>query len=318
MRKPPKPPVKFLAAVLMLGGAAGLHCLPESLSDLLRASLHDAVHPGARLLHWSLAEGRGWVDQIRSAPVDPSRITELEVELAASRTETQSARVQAALLREKLAELEKLTTRVQPSAKSEALFVSELLPALVLGEGTRALWREGNLIDKGTAHGLTESLLVLDDARTIIDQGESTGVEPEQEVYAGQTVVGRIATVGRWTSSVERVTDRNYRGLAQIARQTAAGLVFGAEGILEGDGSATCRLREIPVTDSVEVGDDVYTGGRDGRIRAPMYYGKVVEARLNDGATAWEIRVQPAVGNAPLRAVNVLRTKLNPHRMLAQ
>lgn len=318
MRKPSSSRMKFLAAALMLGAAAGLYHAPDGLTSGLRSVLLDVTRPGTTALHWTVAESRNWVESIRHIDVDSNRVAELEKELDAERTATRAALAQSALLNEKLAAAEKNGSSASQPSPGKPLFTSELLQAAVLGDGTRTLWREGKLIDKGTADGLTESLLVVDDSRPIIDQGSDSGIELEQDVYSGRTVVGRIATVGRWTSSIERVTDKHYRGLAQIARKTAAGLVLGAEGIIEGDGSTTCRLRDIPVTDSVEVGDEVYTGGRDGRVRSLMYYGKIVEARLNDGSTAWEIRVKPAIDNTHLKTVNVLRTGLNPHRVLAQ
>ncbi|MGE3315350.1 MAG: rod shape-determining protein MreC [Planctomycetaceae bacterium] len=318
MRKPSSSRWKFLVAALMLGAAMGLFHAPETLTAGLRSLVLDSVRPGTSALQWSFAESRGWLERMSRVEVDTDRVAELEEELEAERAATRSALAQSALLSEQLRDALKNGSSPHESTPGKPLFTPELLRASVLGDGTRTLWREGKLIDKGSADGLTESLLVLDEGRTLIDQGSDSGVELEQDVYAGRTVVGRIATVGRWTSSVERVTDKHYRGLARIARKTASGLVLGPEGIIEGDGSNTCRLRDIPVTDSVEVGDEVYTGGRDGRIRSLMYYGKVVEARLNDGSTAWEIRVQPAIDDAHLNTVNVLRTRLNPHRMLAQ
>jgi len=308
---------RFAAAVLMLGTAAGLPCLPADLARPVRARVHDALYPGEALLHAGLAEGRGWWARLRNSDEAQERVAALEAELEGARLAHRQAQLQSALLRERLARVERAGISPAEGTPGSPLLVPELLEASVLGDGTRALWREGKLLDVGREEGVREMELVVDAARPLIDQGESNGIEPEQEVYAGRCVVGRIAAVGRWTSTVERVTDKHYRGLAQLARQTSRGLVFGAEGILEGDGSPTCRLREVPVTDSVEVGDDVYTGGRDGRLSSAMYYGKVVDVKLNEGATAWEIRVRPALDDRDLKTVQVLRTRLNPKRPLA-
>jgi cell shape-determining protein MreC len=318
MRQPPSTRSKLFVAATMLGVAAGLYYAPDSVTSVVRSVMQDAVGQGTGLLNWSVASSKNWTDRIRFTEVDTDRIAELETELAAAKAEARAADARAISLNEKLIELAKNGAASVRPTSGKPLFVPELIEASILGETTRSLWRDGKLIDKGTAAGLTESLLVVDDDHTLIDQGSSSGIEPEQDVYTGRIVIGRVATVGRWTSSIERVTDKNYRGLAQLARKTSSGLVLGGEGILEGDGSATCRLRDIPVTESVEVGDDVYTGGRDGRIRSPMYYGTIIEARLNEGDTAWEIRVKPAAADAPLRTVNVLRTLINPHRVVAQ
>ena len=68
----------------------------------------------------------------------------------------------------------------------------------------------------------------------------------------------------------------------------------------------------------VSVGDEVYTGGRTGRLPYPMYYGRVTKAELKPGAPHWEIEVQPAVTEAVLKTVHVLREKLNPERVLGE
>ena len=51
-------------------------------------------------------------------------------------------------------------------------------------------------------------------------------------VYAGRIVIGKIAEVGRFSSTLRLVTDSGYSGRARLARRTSQGLVFGAEGTL--------------------------------------------------------------------------------------
>ena len=144
-----------------------------------------------------------------------------------------------------------------------------------------------------------------------------TGLADGQPVYSGRSIIGKIAVAGRWTSTVRPVTDREFRGLAQLARKTRGGLIFGSQAILEGSGSPLCRLTLVPVTEPVNIGDEVYTGRRDATLPYPLYYGKVVSAKIPPGAAHWEIKVEPAVGKIKAQRVQVLTKKMNPLRQLA-
>ncbi len=309
---------RFPIPLLILGAAAGLCFAPDHLTSKIRLALHDALRPGQKLVRAGAAEGLARWNRLRDTTDHSDEVANLRSELEGAQLALRQSQLQAARLQENLQTAERLGPSPYSSSPSENLFVAELLQAHVLGEATRALWRGGAILDKGAPDGVEEMALVLEDPRLMVDQGGTNGVEPEQDVYAGRCVIGRIATVGRWASTVQRVTDKDYRGLARLARQTSRGLILLSEGILQGDGTDTCKFTGIPVTDAVEIGDEVYTGGRDARLPSPMYYGKVVEARLNPGATAWDIRVQPAATNTPLETVQVLRTRLNPHRIAAQ
>ena len=151
------------------------------------------------------------------------------------------------------------------------------------------------MLERGAVDGVRESTLVLEDNRSLLDQGADAGLAPGQPVYSGRNVVGKIAVVGRWTSTVCPVTDPEFRGLAQLARSSGNRLLFGPQAILVGCGERLCRLTLIPATEPVSVGDEVYTGQRDAALPYPLYYGKVVSALIKPGALHWEIRVQPAV-----------------------
>ena len=148
-------------------------------------------------------------------------------------------------------------------------------------------------MNSGRAQGLVESDAVLDESGPHLDQGSEAGIEPELDVLIGRCVVGRIASVGHWTSALESITDRRYRGLAQIIRPSDQGAPFGAEGILVGQGTELCKLTDVPTTQSVRIGDDVYTSDRDRRFPISLYYGRVV--RVTEAGRNWDISVRPAV-----------------------
>src|SRR5262245_5661104 len=97
--------------------------------------------------------------------------------------------------------------------------------------------------------------------------------------------------------------------------RTSQGLLSGAEGTIMGDGSDLCRLRHIAVP--VNVGDEVFTGGADGALPLPMYYGKVVRAELEAGATEWSVWVRPAAIEERLETLLILKRVVNSDRILA-
>ncbi|MBI3865962.1 MAG: hypothetical protein HY290_29145 [Planctomycetia bacterium] len=204
-----------------------------------------------------------------------------------------------------------------PAARGQPpLAMAQLVEARVMGEETALLWRGKQLLSSGSRQGIVESALVLDSARPLVDLGSDAELAPGDSVYAGRIVIGKIADVGRYSSTLRLVTDPGYRGRARLARRTARGyLAQGTEGTLIGDGSEFCRLKHV--TDPVNVGDEVFTGGADGLLPAPMYYGRVIRAELEPGAQEWSVWVKPAAALERLETVLVLRRTIHPDRILA-
>ncbi len=203
-----------------------------------------------------------------------------------------------------------------PAGTSFALLVRpQLVEARVLGEESATAWRGAKFLSVGARGGIAESALVLDDARPLIDLGRDADLSEGDAVCAGRIVIGKVAEVGRYSSTLRLVTDPAYTGRARLVRRTSQGLVFGAEGTLAGDGSELCRLKHI--ADPVNVGDEVFTGGTDGVAPLPMYYGRVVRAELPPGAGEWSVWVKPAAADEPLDAVLILRRAINAERLAA-
>jgi cell shape-determining protein MreC len=187
--------------------------------------------------------------------------------------------------------------------------------AAVINPRTQSAAAE-QLLNSGRSHGLAESDVVLDESAPRLDQGSEAGIEPELDVLIGRCVVGRIASVGRWTSAIEPITDPRYRGLAQIIRPSDQGGSFGAEGILVGQGTELLKLTDVPTTQSVRVGDEIYTSDRDRRFPIPLYYGRVV--RVEESGRNWEIAVRPAVRVSDLKTVAVLKVGHPAGKTLAE
>ena len=301
-----------MTTVICLAGA-GLMFLPVEAGRPFRALVRDALRPGQMALHVALHHARvqvaAWGRSLNPGNQSADRDDATrDLEVANRRLELQVAR-----LRE---QVQKLSTQqgLFPTTVSPPPLVSpRLVEARVLGEETAVLWRGMKFLSAGASGGIAESALVLDDPRPLIDLGLDADLATGDAAYAGRIVIGKIAEVGKYSSTLRLVTDATYSGRARLARRTSRGLVFGAEGTLVGDGSELCRLKHI--ADPVNVGDEVFTGGADGLVPLPMYYGKVVRAELVAGANEWSVWVQPAATDERLESVLILRRTVNRDRI---
>ena len=305
-----------------LACAAGfaLTFVPASAVEPARGLVRDALRPGQTLVRIGLEQGRdllaaakSWTQRGLAGTRDSAAgIAESPV---ADDLDRRRLELQIAALQEEL-RVARSTGGATAAVESRApLLAPTLVEARVLGEETGNLWRSRKILGIGTKDGVVESALVLDDPRPLVDQGLDARLSAGDAVYAGRIVVGKIAEVGRYSSTIRLVTDPAYSGRARLARRTNGGLVFAAEGTLVGDGGALCRLTHI--TEPVNIGDEVYTGGTDGLLPWPMYYGRVVDAELAPNAREWTIRVQPAASGQRIERVEILRWGINADRILA-
>lgn len=213
------------------------------------------------------------------------------------------------------------------------LLQSSLVEARVLGRQGRSYLARRDLLDVGTLSGAEPDALVLDppaNTPAVLDVGRDGGLAPHQHVAAradsAHLVWGKLAEVGRLTSTLCRATDAGYRDLAQLAHRSGAGWRLGARGVVEGTGQRLCRLTHVAIGDPVEVGDLVFAAdandltdgaapGEEGSYPR-LLYGRVVRVERPVAGSYWEIWVEPAI--APQREparVAVVTSKLNPDRL---
>ncbi|HID23134.1 MAG TPA: rod shape-determining protein MreC [Planctomycetaceae bacterium] len=323
-----------LATLVCCGVAVATWWAPPRVTEGLRAAVRDAVSPGARavqrLKHKAAAIPLLWSQAVGQT----EQLRRIQAERDRWRIQAQRLAAQVAVLHERAGRLRRTGVAPIETRPSEPLILADLVEARILGPGTTRFLQQGVLIGAGRSAGSVDQALVLE-PQPAIDLGTDSRVAPGLPVYAGRCVVGRIEKAGRWVSVVQPITDKGYRGYAQLARSTGpritwasassggqpspapedfAPLVFGARGILEGTGRGLCRLTLIGRTEPVQVGDLVFTAERDGAFPYPMFYGTVVKADLPAGQPHWEILVQPAVTIGDLTTVSVLRKRLNPAR----
>ncbi len=225
-------------------------------------------------------------------------------------------RFENARLREELQLAEKYGVSPIAVPKSRPFAAPEVVRAALVSRQALSQWRTARTLNQGRSAGISESSLVLEENSPHLDQGGDAGLEPELDVFVGRCVVGRIASVGRWTSTLESIADRRYHALVQIVRPSDQGGSFGTEGILVGQGNGLCKLTEVPTTESVRVGDEVYTSERDNRAGVPLYYGRILS--IEEAGRRWDITVEPAAKIEDLKSVAVLKLPPNLTRPLAQ
>jgi cell shape-determining protein MreC len=301
-------------ALCVAGVALGL--VPPEITARWRAAVRDILRPGQTAVRLALSAAADLTRELSPRETGTTATRNLETQLAAAARRNRQLEVQlAALADQQKKETQSPELMVPRGETRPPLLVPQLVEARVLGESTAALWRSRKLVGAGASAGIVESALVLDDSRTLVDEGQDTRLSVGDAVYAGRCVVGKIAEVGRYSSTVETVTGAGYSGRARVARRTTRGLVFGSTGTLVGDGSPRCRLRHI--SEPVNVGDEVYTGGTDGILPFAMYYGRIVRAELEPAATEWTIEVEPATDLDRFERVQILRLGINAGRILA-
>lgn len=305
------------AGLLCLGGLV-LAASPASTTAALRSPFRDLLRPGQRILVDVQQRVRDWQSAPQFQAEEYAELEQVRQDLASAELRARKLLAENATLQQ---ERDTLQAEMRiPIAKrgSLPLVVPNLLSANVLSKKTADHLRQAVAIDVGKRDAVDPLAYVLDGEQPLLDQGATTGIEPGQDVYSARNVIGRVDTVGRWTSSIRLITDPEYQALARLARKSDRGMLWGAAGRLEGDGAAHCRLRSIEATQLVSVGDLVFSVQGDGALPHPMFYGRVIEAELRPGAVEWDIRIEPAGNLDALRSVHVLRQSLNPLRMMAQ
>ncbi len=294
----------------------GLYFAPDGVAARLHSVIADGFRPGneaVRMACDSFREGLSAVYS-KSAQAQQRELEQLRSELIASRA-------QNSVLVARLAQAndQDLVDSTLPMSlrRLPRLMIPALIDAAVLCEPLAEAWRSGRLLDRGEASGIRASSLVVNSRQPLVDVGQDGSLSAEDALLLGRCVIGKIERVGRWTSTFLLLTDAAYRGRAQLIQETDSGFAFGPRGILKGQGSSLCRLEGIASTESVRVGDAVYSADRDGLVSAPLYYGKVVEATLEPDDREWQVRVEPAPLPSQLTRVQILRTTVNSERLTA-
>lgn len=301
-------------AVCALG--AGLMYAPAKFTAPVRNFTRDTFRPGQWAAQTLLTWSRNKVASLGSGGATQKELLALQSQLRAAELRNRQILSRSAALDTQLTRAEATYKSIFPAEERAPLFKADLVQANVLSQELAREWKGKKVISGGRAAGIVESALVLDSPLAQLDQGQDARLAVGNPVFSGRIVIGNIAAVGQWTSTLRLVTDPSFAASARLYRITSAGKWYGGEATLKGDGKDLCRLESIPFTEaSPNVGDAVVTGSNESGLPCPMYFGKVVKAELPEGATHWAVWVQPAIAELRFETVQVLRTIVNEERL---
>ena len=304
-------PPLLLAGLLAV--AVGLMLLPRGRVEAIKGAAAAALRPG----QLAVLRLRDWTS--RGVAAARAQLA-LSAELAESRRrirwlERENHRLEAEMLAERSRHSDRAA---QPVDKiDQPLLRACCVPARVLGRQARAFLVDQRMLDVGLDEGVRRDALVVQPSIHLIDLGRGAGIEPDQWVLGGGRVWGKIVEVGSQTSTVLTLTEAGYRDLVRLGEggRGDGPPRLGPEGVLEGTGEPLARIRLVPVTEPVVVGDAVYAAGGLGIAEQPLLCGHVVRVERPVGASHWDIWMQPAIPNAEPQEVVVVRAELNPVRL---
>lgn len=305
------------SALLCLGVGGLLTLLPTGMTGLIRDVVRAGFVPGQKALLTVRDKAQSSVTTLLSRQLSEQQheIEDLQSELADANRRERRARLIATNALQQVTEL-----RQQPEsigvAATEPLFAARAIEARVIGRELLSLWKSKRLLDHGARDGVQEDQWVLDGNGMKLDQGEDASLVPGLMVFAGRSVLGRVSEAGKFVSSVELISDRGFRAKATVGRASGQGLSFSTAGLLEGDGGGMCRLTQIPASDTVAIGDGVYTVPEDSSVESPLLFGRV--SSVTPGPLHWDVVVKPEANAASFRTVQVLTTSFNPQRLVGR
>lgn len=130
----------------------------------------------------------------------------------------------------------------------------------------------------------------------VINQGHKQKINPDTVVVAEAGLVGRVYESSSSMSRVILITDPNSRISAVLSRSRQIGVVYGTS-------SNLCKLRYLPLTTDILVGDKIVTSGFSDIYPKGILIGKVVKIAKEPGGLSLSAIVAPAVNFTSLEEV---------------
>ena len=305
-------------ALLASFGAGALLCLlPVTATNQIRDLVRVMLLPGQRAALVAVETTRSAAMSFVSSELlkQQTELEDLRHELNESKRREQQALLIATDAKQRLIDLRDRPRQVQV-IEGQPLFALRAIEAHVVSRELASLWKAKRIVDVGSREGVQDDQWVVDGSSLAVDQGENQDVIAGQMVFAGRSIVGRIAESGRHVSSVELITDRRFRAQARIGRRAGDRVQFSSVGLLDGDGNGLCRMTLPDGAESVAVGDAVYSVPTEASFEAPMLFGEVISA--THGTLQWDIVVKPDSDPMQLRTVQVLTPTLNSERLIGR
>lgn len=138
----------------------------------------------------------------------------------------------------------------------------------------------------------------------VISAGRRDGVKIEQPVVTGEGIlVGRVAEVDEEVAIVRLMNDSHSKAIATILNRSRS------LGIVEGGYGLTLRMKFIPRTESVMIGDQIITSGTETGVPKGLLIGTVAVVENEAYKPFQQAVVTPATDLSKLLMVSVLLTE---------
>jgi cell shape-determining protein MreC len=290
-----------IAVLLTLLPAAWSAALKRPVQWLLRPGLAVAMHCGESVDHCCA--------RLRGVLSDSAGYADLERRL--EECQTQNAQLRAAAFAAWQQAAEHRSDDFAWLEPTKPLISLRLVEARVLGRRAQSLLERAALLEVGVQDGVRSEDWVVDGGPAVLDQGASAELAAGHLVLAGRRILGKLTDTAASISHVRRATDPGYRDLVQLAYRNSEQWSPGPRALLEGTGEPLCRIRLVPVTQAVSVGDVVLLAGAEGVLPHALVYGQIVRVERPAGATHWELWMQPALSDRWPESVAVVTTAID-------
>ncbi len=231
-------------AVLAVFCFLGALALPQATRASIQQASAAVLSPA-----WGLID---WLHSLSQSVTAPFRdAANLSREVADLRTRNAELETKAKLL----ASLEDENNRLREMLGFKQASPFKLVGARVIGRDVSNWWNSV-IINRGF--------------------GDGSGIEPDDPVVSPRGVVGKIGTVGRFTSQVILLVDPNCRISAVTESSRARGIVEGTS--LDRGDTPSCALRYVDRSTPFAPGERVFTTGLGGTFPANLLIGIVFDA----------------------------------------
>ena len=302
--------LRISASIMLVATAAVWGAEFNGALTTARMTLHNILSPG-RLVLLAISPDRPITGKDKSLNLTDHEISELQNALLQNELQRRQLLIDNARLHNEIQAMKKLEA-IRSVAGRDLIRFTGLKAKVLSHSGLPGTLKEA-FVAAGKANGLQKSQLVIEDDGIVVDKGTDNGLTAGQKVVRGSAVIGRISRTSQWVGLVQPVTHKEFSAAVQVVKLKAQGASFGAKGLLEGTGDAFCQISGIPYTESVAVGDEVFSADLDGINGPRLYYGRVTHAEFSAGGQ-WNIQVEPAFHAQDLTDVTVIQKELSPGR----
>jgi len=134
----------------------------------------------------------------------------------------------------------------------------------------------------------------------IIDKGSASNVKEKMPVITPRGIVGQAVEVDRWHTKVMVINDTNSSVDVSAEGKNTRGL-------LEGTGMTVLKLKYVLKNDDIEIGDKLFTSGKDGIYPKGLPVGIVITVNRNKPGIFADIDIMPFSNFKHLEEVLVIK-----------